>query len=89
MTITISGGSPGRDRMVVELQLSMQSVPITTKVVSLNPTHGEVYLIQDHVVSSETCLNQTSLRPNVVFGIDRCLVYIDSIDKDFLHCDIF
>jgi hypothetical protein len=50
MTITISGGSPGRDRMVVELQLSMQSVPIATKVVSLNPTHGEVYLIQDHVV---------------------------------------
>ena len=50
MTITISGGSPGRDRMVVELQLSMQSVPIATKVVSWNPTHGEVYLIQDHVV---------------------------------------
>ena len=24
----------------------MQAVPITTKVVSLNPTHGEVYSIQ-------------------------------------------
>ena len=28
---------------VADLQLPMQSVPITIKVVSLNPTHGEVY----------------------------------------------
>ena len=28
------------------LQLSVQSVPITSKVVSLNPAHGEVYSIQ-------------------------------------------
>jgi len=28
----------------------MQSVPITTKVVSLNPTHGEVYSIQQYVI---------------------------------------
>jgi hypothetical protein len=31
---------------VVVWQLTVQSVPITTKVVSLNPTHGEVYSIQ-------------------------------------------
>jgi hypothetical protein len=31
---------------MVDLQLPMQSVPITTKVVSSNPTHGEVYSIQ-------------------------------------------
>ena len=29
-------------RMVVDLQQPMQSVPITTKVVSLNSTHGEM-----------------------------------------------
>jgi hypothetical protein len=29
-----------------DLQLPVQSVPITTKVVSLNPVHGEVYSIQ-------------------------------------------
>ena len=29
--------------MVVNLQLPVQSVPITTKVVSLNPVHGKVY----------------------------------------------
>ena len=28
----------------------MQSVPITTKVVSSNPVHGELYLIQHYVV---------------------------------------
>ena len=28
----------------------MQSVPITTKVVSSNPVHGEVYSTQHHVI---------------------------------------
>jgi len=28
----------------------MQSVPITTKVVSLNPTHGKVYSIQHYMI---------------------------------------
>jgi hypothetical protein len=32
------------------LQLHMQSVPITTKVVSSNPAHGEVCLIQHYVI---------------------------------------
>jgi hypothetical protein len=31
--------------MVVDLQLCMQSVPITTHVGSLNPAHSEVYSI--------------------------------------------
>ena len=33
----------------VDLQLPMQSVPITTKVVTSNPVHGEVYSIQHYV----------------------------------------
>ena len=28
----------------------MQSVPITTKIVSSNPTHGEMYSIQHYVI---------------------------------------
>jgi hypothetical protein len=28
----------------------MKSVPITTSIVSLNPAHGEVYLIQHYVI---------------------------------------
>jgi hypothetical protein len=44
------GPFPICDRMVVVLQLPMQSVPITTKVVSSNLDHGEVYLIQPYVV---------------------------------------
>ena len=30
---------------LLDLQLSVQAVHITTKVVSLNPAHGEVFLI--------------------------------------------
>jgi hypothetical protein len=45
-----NGQIPQGDVMVViiwelDLLLSMQSVPITTNVVSLNPANGEVYLI--------------------------------------------
>ena len=36
-----------RDRMVVDLQLPMQSVTITTNVVSWNPANGKVYSICD------------------------------------------
>ena len=32
------------------LQLSMQSVPNTTKVVNSNSAHGEVYSIQHYVI---------------------------------------
>ena len=34
----------------LDLQLPVQLVPITTKVVSLNPAHGEVYSIQLYVI---------------------------------------
>ena len=33
----------------LDLHLLVQSVPITTEVVSSNPAHGEVYSIQDYV----------------------------------------
>ena len=34
----------------LDLQLHVQSVHITTKVVSSNPTHSEVYPIQHYVI---------------------------------------
>ena len=34
----------------MNLQLFVQSVPITTKVVSSNPVHGEVYSTQLYVI---------------------------------------
>ena len=34
----------------LDLQLPVQSVPITTNVVSLNPVHDEVYFIQHYVM---------------------------------------
>jgi len=33
----------------LDLQLHVQSVPIATKVMSLNPVHGEVYLKKHYV----------------------------------------
>jgi hypothetical protein len=46
--------------MVVGLQLSVQSVPITTKVVSLSPVHGEAYSIQHYVIKFVSDLQQVS-----------------------------
>ena len=34
---------------VMDLQLAMSSVPISTNVVSSNPAHGEVYSMQHYV----------------------------------------
>ena len=48
----------GYDRMVVDLQLPVQSVPITTKVVSSNPVHGEVYSMQHYVIKFVSDLRQ-------------------------------
>ena len=39
----------GTVRIVIVMQLDLQSMPVTTKVVSLNPAHGEMYLIQHYV----------------------------------------
>jgi hypothetical protein len=36
----------------------MQSVPINTKVVTLNPAHGEVYSIQHYVIKFVSDLRQ-------------------------------
>ena len=51
-------GRCGRDRMV-DLQLPVQSVPITTKVASSNhPAHAEVYSIQHYVIKFVNDLRQ-------------------------------
>jgi hypothetical protein len=44
------GGRGGRHRMVAGFTtIHVQSVPITTNVVSSNPVRGEVYSIQQYV----------------------------------------
>ena len=48
----------GRDHMVIGLTLPVQSVPIATKVVSLNPTHSEAYSIQHYVAKFLSDLRQ-------------------------------
>ena len=48
--IISKGDRHGRDCMMLDLQLPVQSVPIITKVVSSNPVHGEVYSIQHYLI---------------------------------------
>ena len=52
----------GRDRMVVDLQLPMQSVSIITQVVSSNSAHGEVYMIQLYVIKFASDLRHGFIR---------------------------
>ena len=44
----------------LDLQLPVQSMPITTKVVSSNPVHGEVYSVQHYVIKFVSDLRQVS-----------------------------
>jgi hypothetical protein len=49
----------------VDLQLPVQSVSITTKVVSSNPVHGEVYSIQHYVIQFVSDLLQVCVESGV------------------------
>jgi hypothetical protein len=42
----------------LDLLLPMQSVPITTEVVSSNPVHGEMYSTQHYVIKFVSYLRQ-------------------------------
>ena len=46
--------------MVVRFTTTWQSVPVTTKVVSLNPTYGMVHLIQHYVIKFVSDLRQVN-----------------------------
>jgi len=59
MTENTEGASWSWSYNKLDLQLPMQSVPITTKVVSLNPTHGKMYLIQHYVINFVSDLLQS------------------------------
>ena len=51
---------------LLDLQLPMQSVPITTNIVSSNPTLGEVYSIQHYLIKFVSDLRQVGDFPRVV-----------------------
>ena len=60
--------SPHQGPSLLDLQLPVQAVPLTTKVVSSNPAHGEVQLIQHYVKKFVSDLRQ-------VFGFSRVLLF--------------
>jgi hypothetical protein len=52
ITIKVNNSHYSKERpqgMLLDLQLPVQLVPITSKVVRLKPVHGEVYSIQHYV----------------------------------------
>jgi hypothetical protein len=57
---TVGGGGGGGVVIVwqLDLQLPVQSVPITSKVVSSNPVNGEMYSIQHYVIKFVRDLRQ-------------------------------
>ena len=61
-TSLTAGHNPGGVVVVIvrwlDLQIPMQPLPITTKVVSSNPTHGEVYSMQHYVIKFVNDLRQ-------------------------------
>ena len=57
-TTLVNQGRHGRDSMVVVFTIPLQSVTITTKVVSLNPAHDEVYSINLYVIKFVNDLRQ-------------------------------
>jgi len=48
-------------KLDLQLHIPVQSVPITTKVVSWNPAHGEVYSIQHYLIKFVCDLQQVSV----------------------------
>jgi hypothetical protein len=49
-TFIVHGSPWSYGSWISNYSVPMQSVPITTKVVSFNPAHGKVYLIQHYVI---------------------------------------
>ena len=52
--------------LYLDLQLPMESVPITTNVISSNPVHGEVYSIQRYVTQFVRNLRQVGGFPRIL-----------------------
>ena len=74
------GGRRGRDLVwKLDSQLPVQSVPITTNVVSSNPVHGDVYSMQHYVIKFVSDLRQVGgfLRfpPPIKVTATICLKY--------------
>jgi len=50
----------------LNIHLPVQSVPITTKIASSNPVHGEVYSLQHYVIKIVSDLRQVGVFSRVL-----------------------
>jgi hypothetical protein len=69
------------------LGLPVQSVPITIKVVSSNPTHGEMYSIQHYVIKFHLFMYYMMAKRNTVvsnhFHSVKILLFSSGRSRDF------
>jgi hypothetical protein len=67
----------------------MQLVPITTEVVSANPTHGEVYSIQYYVIKFVELISQKKFTENII--IHNCHIHVSTmfISTNKVHVMVF
>jgi hypothetical protein len=75
-THILNGARRGRDLMVVVLKLSMQSVSITTKIVSSKPDRGLVHSIQHYGI----ILSGRRFSPSTPFSAPIKLITQCSLD---------
>jgi hypothetical protein len=68
--------------MVSLVFYNVQSVPITIEVVSFNPSHGEVYLIQHYVIKFVSDMRQVG---DFFLIIDNN-IYDNSFNEELLNC---
>jgi hypothetical protein len=59
--------------------VSIQSVPIITKVVSWNPAHGEVYSIQTYMIKFVSDLQISHFLQGVSVGCSFCVYLVHPI----------
>jgi hypothetical protein len=62
----VLGTSIKKNIKLIGLQLPMQLVPITTKVVSSNPVPGEMYSIQLYMIKFVSDLGRVGVFPQVL-----------------------
>jgi len=68
------------------LQLPIQSIPITTKVVSSNPAHGEVYSIQEEFEDRKGVIRiRTTLYDNIRQWFTTCRWFFSGYFAFFYH----
>jgi hypothetical protein len=67
----------------LDLQLPLQAVPITVKVVSSNPVHGEVYSIK-HYVIDKVCGSASDMQAYKLISFYKIAALVTFVNKELM-----